>query len=45
MVVSSAYKHNTQGTNEFLPSFRPPMKKPYVMLVFLYYDDDYRESP
>jgi hypothetical protein len=33
------------GTNEVLPSFRPPMEKPYVMLVFLYYDDDYRESP
>jgi hypothetical protein len=43
MVVLTAYKHNTQGTDEVLPSFRPLMDEPYVLLVCFYYDDDYRE--
>jgi hypothetical protein len=45
MVVSTAYKHNTQGRNEVGPCFRSPMEKPYVMLVYLYYDDDYTGLP
>jgi hypothetical protein len=33
MVVSTVYKHKTQGTVRVLPSSRPLKKKPYMMLV------------
>jgi hypothetical protein len=37
LVVSTKYKHNTQGTRRVLSGFKPPEKKPYMMLAGLYY--------
>jgi hypothetical protein len=39
LVVSAVYKQKTQGTKRGLLSFRPPKKKPFVVLVCLYWGE------